>query len=104
MSKRPFKKGDEVTLVSGNFLQQVSSCWGDKKAIVTQNENPDDIYVFVECKNGYGNAYLAKNLRLTKKNKTDKNNKDFIKKQKKDFLTTFLIRNFIIITNNDNKQ
>jgi hypothetical protein len=105
MSKRLFRKGDEVTLVSGPFLKQLKN-WKNKKAIVTRNENTPDCYISITSDNNYHNYYPREDLKLIKANKTTEINKNFIKKhnRKKDFITTYLIQNFTIITKNDMKQ
>lgn len=104
MSKRLFRKGDEVTLVSGDFMRQLKY-WKDKKATVDRNEEDYlDCYITITSKNDYHNCYPRENLRLTKANKTTERNRNFIKKQKKDFVTTYLIQNFTVITKEDMEQ
>lgn len=103
MSERLFKKGDEVTLVSGQFLYQLK-LWKDKKAIIDRDEISADCFISITSGNDYHDCYPRSNLRLTKIDKTTKTNRNFIKKQKKDFITTYLIQNFIIITKDGMEQ
>lgn len=106
MDKRLFRQDDEVTLVSGEFIDQLEY-WKDNKALVSRNQYQDEDYIYIKSGNGYRNGYLAEDLRLIKKGKTIINkNKDFIKKhsKKKNFITTYLIQNFILITKDNNKQ
>lgn len=106
MNKRLFKKGDEVILISGRFLYQLSR-WENKKALVSRDENPDEDgnYIFIESGNFYSNSYPRNDLKLIKPTKNKTTNKDFIKKHKrKDFTTTYLIQSFILITKDNQRQ
>ena len=106
MSQKTFKIGDEVTIVSGEFIKQLAE-WRDNKALITRTEKTEGKgWVLIKSGNGYTNGYKIKDLKLTKANKMMETNKNFIKKhnKKKDFITTILIQNFFLITRDNNKQ
>ena len=106
MSQKTFKIGDEVTIISGKFIDQLKS-WENNKALITGTEESQGKgWISIKSGNGYTNGYEIKDLELTKANKMMKTNKNFIKKhnKKKDFITTILIQNFFLITRDNNKQ
>ena len=80
-----FKIGDTVTLISGEYLDQLSD-WENGKAVITHLQNGSfSCTITIVSENNYTNSYSAEDLRQIDKNqdKLIETNKTTIKKMLK---------------------